>query len=125
MKLQLSFCQRETHDLLREVLRRLTSLETTTKDNMAKLDDALSTLLTAVQNDTTVEQSVLAYVQGVPALIQAAVADALAAGATPAQLQQITDAATTLTNNGAAIVAAIKANTPAGPPATAPPVTVP
>jgi alkylhydroperoxidase/carboxymuconolactone decarboxylase family protein YurZ len=90
-----------------------------------QLDVALATLLASVQADTTVEQSVLAYVQGVPALITAAVNDALANGATPAQLQQITDAAATLTANGAAITAAIKANTPAGPVTTTPPVIVP
>jgi len=87
---------------------------------MAQLDDALATLLTAVQQDTTVAQSSLTYIQGVPGLITAAVAEALAAGATPAQLKAITDAAATITANGTAVTAAITANTPGGPVATAP-----
>ena len=78
---------------------------------MAVIDDILANVTAA----NTVEQSAIVFINGVPALIQAAVAQAQANGATAAQLQPVTDAATQLKANADALAAAITANTPAAP----------
>lgn len=85
---------------------------------MAVIDDDLQALNQAVAQNTSVEQSVLAALNGVPAQIQAAVNQALAAGATPEQLKAITDATAAITANNTALAAAVVASTPAAPPAT-------
>lgn len=107
------------HQLL-HVETRLIRQEERFNQKMAALDDALLTLTTAVQADTDAENAALTFIAGIPDLIKAAVTEALAAGATPEQLKAVTDAATTVSTNAAAIKAAILANTPSGPPATGP-----
>ena len=70
-------------------------------------------LTTEVTNETSVEQSALKLIQGIPALIGAASAKASAAGATTAQLQALSDLQTTLAANDTELAAAVTANTPA------------
>lgn len=82
---------------------------------MSQLDDDLAVLTAAVAKSTTVTQSVLTFASGIPALIQAAVDKALAAGATADELKSVTDAATAISNNADAIAAAVVANTPPAP----------
>ena len=69
--------------------------------------------LQALVDDVTAQNSVIAslntFFAGLPALIAAAVA---AAGMTPAQVQQVKDAADQVVANNAAITAGILANTP-------------
>lgn len=69
----------------------------------------------AITNANSVDDSVLAYVTGVPALISAAVAAAIANGATADELAPLTQLSTDLTSKTAAIQAAIAANTPITP----------
>ena len=85
---------------------------------MAALDDAITQLTAQVSASTTVESSAVTFINGVPALIAIAVAAAQAAGATPAELQSLTDLGTALQNSAAPLAAAITANTPAAGPAT-------
>lgn len=78
---------------------------------MAALDDKIAALQAEVANNTTVEKSALALIQGFAAQLAAAVAAAQAAGATAAQLQSITDLQTTLTANDAELANAVQAGT--------------
>jgi hypothetical protein len=77
------------------------------------LDAQITDLTTEVTNETTVEKSALTLIQGIPALIAAAIAKASAAGATTAQLQALSDLQTTLAANDTELSAAVTANTPA------------
>ncbi len=79
---------------------------------MAQLDDAISALQAEVTKNTTVEKSALALIQGIPALIDAAVTKALAAGATAAQLAAVTALSTSLKANDDELAAAVASNTP-------------
>ena len=77
------------------------------------LDQQIADLAAEVTQSTTVKNSVLALIQGIPALIAAAVVKATAAGATPAQLQAISDLQDSLANNDTVMAAAVVANTSA------------
>jgi hypothetical protein len=80
---------------------------------MSALDDKIAALQTAVSAETTVEQSAITLLNGIPAMIDAAVANAQTQGATAQQLQAIQDVATAITDNAAKLGAAVTANTPA------------
>lgn len=82
---------------------------------MAALDDKITALQAEVANNTTVEKSALVLIQGFAARLDAAVAAAQAAGASPAQLQSLTDLSTSLKSNDDELAAAVTANTPATP----------
>ncbi len=79
----------------------------------AVLDDTIATMTAA----ETVEESAVAFINGVPALIQAAIDKAVAGGATAAQLAPLTQLNSDLTAKSDALRAALVANTPAAPPA--------
>ncbi len=81
--------------------------------HMAALDDAIKSLQTQVAAETTVEQSAITLINGIPALIADAVAKAQAQGVTPEQLQALTDLQSTIASNAANLGAAVTANTPA------------
>ena len=83
---------------------------------MSQLDDQITGLQTEMTNDTTVIESAVTFIQGVPALIAAAIAQALSAGATPAQLQPLTDLQNGLVTNDATLQEALTAQTPTPPP---------
>ena len=90
--------------------------------DMAQLDDQLVSLTATVAQNTTVMGSAAATITGISAQIAAAVAAAQAAGATPAELQALTDLQQTLDTNNATLAAAIAFNTPVAtevPPGTA------
>ena len=76
------------------------------------LDVALAELETEVTEEETVVDSAIAYIQGVPGLIQAAIDAATNAGATAQQLAKIVELKTKLDAKGAALQAALTANTP-------------
>jgi hypothetical protein len=78
------------------------------------LDAAIASLTARVNAATTVEDSATIYINSVPGLIAAAVAQAQAAGATPAQLKAITDLGAALDTASAPLQAALTANTPQG-----------
>ncbi len=83
--------------------------------SMAALDDKIAALTADVANETTVTTSAVKLVQGIPALISAAVAQALAAGATPAQLASLDALGQSINANAASLAAAVTANTPPTP----------
>ena len=99
--------------VLKRILTKLTRLEI----KMAALDDQIAVLTADVTAEDTVIDSAVTLINGIPALIKDAVDKALAAGATPAQLQSLTDLGTTMTAKSQALAAAVTANTPAAPPA--------
>lgn len=79
---------------------------------MPQIDDLLTALTAEVADDTTVDAGIVTYINGVPALIAAAVAAANAAGPplTPAQVQIFTDAGAAMKANAASLTAAVAAN---------------
>jgi len=83
------------------------------------LDAQIANLTADVAAETTVEQSAITLINGIPTLIANAVAAAQAAGATPAELAALTALGTSITNSRAGLAAAVTANTPApaAPPA--------
>lgn len=96
----------------------LQKLTTEGEKNMSVLDDAIANLNAQAAAESNEVQSAVNYIKGEPALIASAVQDALAAGATPAQLASINAVAAGLQANVAAAAAAIAANTPSAAPAT-------
>lgn len=79
------------------------------------LDVALDALVKEVAEEETIVDSAIAFIEGVPALIQSAVDAAMAAGATAAQLQVITDLKAKLDLKGEALKAALQPPAPAVP----------
>jgi hypothetical protein len=77
------------------------------------VQNELNALTAAVANETTIDQSAVTLIQGIPALIQAAVNAALAEGATPTQLASFSALNAQLQQNATALQAAVTANTPA------------
>jgi hypothetical protein len=83
---------------------------------MSALDDKIAALKQEIQNDTTVIGSAVALINGFAQRLQEAIAAALAAGATEAQLLAMTELNTSLAANDQALAAAVAANTPAPTP---------
>lgn len=84
------------------------------RDSMTATDD-LAVLETQIERATTEMEGATAYVMTVPDLIAAAEAQALANGATAAQIAPFTVLGTTLRARADALTAAIAANTPSEP----------
>ncbi len=107
-----------------EQLDRIENLIQTFKqqeeEHMSQLDDTITALVAKVTAEDTVIDSAVVLVNGIPALIQTAVAAAIAAGATPAQLQAFTDLGTTIDAKAGELSTAVAANAPAPAPAPAP-----
>lgn len=80
---------------------------------MSALDDAIATMQAEATAEETVVDGAIVVLQGIPKLIADAVAKAIAAGATPTQLQAITDVGTALTAKATALSQAI-ATVPTG-----------
>jgi hypothetical protein len=105
-------------DALAPLLAAITALQKDVQamsGTQSALDQAIASLQAQVTQETTVNQSAVTLLNGIPALIQAAVSQAQAAGATPAQLQALTDLGTTIASNTSGLSAAVTANTPAAP----------
>jgi hypothetical protein len=79
----------------------------------------IDALLAQVAASDTVFDSAVTFINGVPALISAAVAAAVAGGATPAQVAPLTALAADVKSKSDAISAALVANTPTPTPAAA------
>ncbi len=111
------------HAKLDELLRRVRRIEEILSHpgvTMSQLDDAITALTAQVAAQTTVDQSAVTLINGIPGMIATAVANATAAGATPAQLAAIAALGTSLAAAAAPLAAAVSANTPVAPPAPAP-----
>ncbi len=80
------------------------------------LDAQITALTQSVANETTVTNSAVTLLNGIPALIANAVAQAQAAGATAAELAALTDLQKSISTNATTLAAAVSANTPAAPP---------
>lgn len=77
---------------------------------MAQIDDELAKLTSDVAAERGVVDSAVTLISGFSAKLDAAVAEAKAAGATPEQLQAITDLSTAVTAQSADLGAAVAAN---------------
>jgi hypothetical protein len=108
---------RETLQQILKETRRMSS----TADTLAA---EIASLTAAVQAEQTVTQSAVTLINGFAAKLDAAVAAASAAGATPAQLTALSTLSSEIASSSTALAAAVSANTPPPPPAPAPaPVT--
>jgi hypothetical protein len=93
---------------------------------MSQMDDEIQQLTTDVAAERTAVDSAVALIQGFTTQLQNAVDAALAAGATPQQLQSITDLHTAVTQQTQDIAQAVASQAPAGgTPPGATPGTVP
>lgn len=79
--------------------------------------EQIAALTTEVTNAKTVMQSAEVLISGFKAAQDAAVAAALANGATAEQLQPLTDLGAAMDAESTALAAAVLAGTPAAPPA--------
>ena len=89
-----------------EILDQITKIGS----QMSQMDDELVQLTADVAATRGAVDSAVALINGIAAKIAAAVADALAKGATPAQLQSITDLDAAVKAEGADLAAAVAAN---------------
>ncbi len=80
-----------------------------------QLDTKIQAAIDAATAETTEVDSAIVFIKSVPGLIKTAVAQALSAGATPAQLQALADLAASLSNKQAELANALTANTPSQP----------
>lgn len=87
---------------------------------VTNLADEITQLQAAVAAEQTVEQSAVTLLNAIPGLIANAVAQAQAAGASPEQLQALTDLTNAVQAHASDLAAAVAANTPVPPPAPAP-----
>jgi hypothetical protein len=77
------------------------------------VQNEINQLTASVTQETTVENSAIALINGIPALIQTAVNTALAEGATPAQLAALSALNANLLTEAQNLGNAVTANTPA------------
>ena len=82
---------------------------------MAVLDDKINALNAEVTRQKTIKDSVIALINGIPALITDAVAKATAAGATPAQLAAFDQVSAAIKASDDDLAAAVAANVPPTP----------
>jgi hypothetical protein len=104
------------NDEIASLKAEITLLRQEIKMSGNSLDQTLQTLTTQVEANTDATGAAVAMISAVPTMIQQAVAAALAAGATPQQLQAITDLSDKIGANAAALGTAVTANTPVGTP---------
>jgi hypothetical protein len=101
---------------LARIEHKLDALDTTIiqeKKQMAAIDDALDTLTAQVAQNTTVIGSAKVLINGFAAQLASAIAAAQAAGATPVQLQKMTDLQTAVKASDDDLAAAVAQGTPA------------
>ena len=101
------------------MLSLITQTAAQEQKDMTALDDAITSLKAAVAANTSEIASARTLIQGIGSQITNAVAAALAAGATAAQLAELSSLGTTLASDDAGLASDVVANTPAAPaPAT-------
>jgi|SRR5581483_99563 len=108
------FFNRKLHQMLSLILQELQNVNAT----VDSLSNEITQLTAAVTAEQTVNQSAITLINGFAAQLQAAVAAATAAGATPDQLAALNGLQTQITTSTAALAAAVSANTPPPPPPT-------
>lgn len=113
----------EVVDVIHELIvavNRGTQATFSMEKKMAQIDDDVADLVAAVQQETTVDQSIITVVNGIPDIVQTAVNAALQAGAQPQTLTALRDAITAIKANAQQISNAVTANTPVPTPTPAP-----
>lgn len=95
-------------DRVLSLLRSLTAMANTTDAAITKLQADVAAL-------TTAEQAAAALLQGLKQQLDAALAAAQNAGATPAQLQALSDLSASIEAQTAGLAQAVAANTPPAP----------
>jgi len=100
-------------NVLTRIETKLDALILQGTENMAALDDAIQTLNDRVTENTTIVGSTKVFIAGLFQQLMDALAAASNAGATPAQLQKLTELAAAVKANDDDLAAAITANTPA------------
>ncbi len=101
--------------VLSQILTLLTAFRKEFQQHMSVLDDKITALTASVAAENTVIDSAVTLINGFSATLAAAIAAALAAGATPTELQSLTDLQTGVDAKATALAAAVAANTPAPP----------
>lgn len=114
LKLQLS------NERLRSVLASAGTAKPThrpylDREFLLMANQTVDSLLKQVQDATSIEESCIVFVTGVPKLISDAVAKAMENGATAEQLAPVTEAGNLLSAKSDALAAVIAANTPVSP----------
>ncbi len=94
---------------------KVDNLKITESKNMSALDDTIASIQKEVGNNTTVTGSVQTLVQNLAQQLAAALAAAVSGGATPAQLQQLTNIQTALAGNDTTLAGLVAANTSSAP----------
>jgi len=79
---------------------------------MAAIDDNITKLQADVSAENTVIDSAVALINGFASQLAAAVSAAQSAGATPAQLQSLTDLSTSIESKTQALATAVASGTP-------------
>ena len=97
---------------VKDLQSEVESLTELMEKKMAALDDAIAKLLADVAAEETEIASLETLAAGLLAQLNAAIAAAQNAGATPAQLQSLTDLSTKIEADTASIHAAVLTNTP-------------
>lgn len=104
-----AWIQAQTYTTINPTLARVEAALARIEKKMSLLDDSLNVVIADVTAENTVIDGAITFIEGVPALIQTAVDAALAKGATPAQLQSLTDLGTAITTKKDALAAALVA----------------
>jgi hypothetical protein len=116
------------YDVLQGIDKKLDQLlkgQQTMSSAANTLAQVLANLQAEVANNTTVESSALTLVQAIPTMIQNAVTQALAEGATGQQLSSFNTLITQLQQNDTNLAAAVTVNTPAAATASSVPIPTP
>jgi hypothetical protein len=87
-------------------------IEMKESNDMSAVSDAITTLTGKVSVLTTTVDSAEAAFAGLKTSLDKAIADAAASGATPAELQSLTDLSAAIDQQSSELAAAIAANTP-------------
>lgn len=95
-----------------EMLGRIIANQVAEGTLMSQMDDEIVDLQTKVAANGSVIDSAVIALNGIGAMIQTAVDAALAAGATPAQLQAVTDVSNAVQAKSTELAAAIPQGTP-------------
>lgn len=101
---------------LTQAVNRLARGELQMSTNLTSLQDAITELQADVAAENTVVDGAVTLIEGIPALIAAAVAEAQASGATPEQLAAFGTLADTIKSKSSALATAV-ATAPGGTPA--------
>lgn len=84
--------------------------------SIGDLQQRIDSLTQAVTNESTVESSAMTLISGIPQMIQDAINQALANGATPEQLAALDNLVSSINSSASNLAGAVAANTPAPSP---------